>query len=154
MPVDLVLNAHRFVEDVIAGVAEELSDQVVENQLYDAIKVGDYHILITERASGASIRGEYEKEAVDQGLGPQLVLTLDQLKSRGIVETPNLPRRSIPNLPGHHKIFIQDAVTAEVRYFVTENQQWLELDRHKQICPKLRIMNVRQFLRVARRSSR
>lgn len=55
---------------------------------------------------------------------------------------------------GSHRVFIEDAVAAQIEYFVTDYQPWLQLDRDWQIRPDLRIVTGRQFVRLARQIDR
>jgi len=150
MPITLVLNSYYFVEDVIPGTLQELAGEEGESQLFKAISRNGHRMLITDRGAGVSIKREYETEAIKRGLGPQLVVVLDQLTAQRVAITPNVPRRPIPNLRGSHKIFIEDAVAAGVEYFLTEYGPWRRLDRDRRLCPNLRIVTARQFVRAVR----
>jgi len=152
MPVTLVLNSYYFVEDMIPGTLQELASEPAESPLFTGIRESGHRILITERGARASIKREYDTEAVKRGLGPQLVVVFDQLKAQGIVINPNTPRRHISNLGGRHRIFIEDAVAAQAGYLITQYQPWLRLNRNKQICPHVRIVDGLRFLRIARQT--
>jgi hypothetical protein len=154
MPVTLVLNSYYFVEDIISGTLQELASEPAESPLFTSIRESGHRILITERGARASIKRQYEIEAVKRGLGPQLVVVFDQLKAQGVVINSNPPRIQISNLGGHHRIFIEDAVAAQAGYFITEYEPWQKLNRNKQICPNLRIVTGRQFVRMARQIDR
>lgn len=130
-------------------------DMESESLLLETIEKGGHTILVTDRESRGnrlSIKREYAVEATKQGLGPQLAVVLDQLQNRGVVNVnTRLPRRLIPGLGTHHRVFIEDAVAVDVDYVVTEYEPWLNLDEDRNVCPNLRIVRADRFIRIANR---
>ena len=154
MPFTVVLDSLSFLEEVLPEVSALLGDETQESILYGAIRHGRHQILVTDRGGKASIKKEYETEATKRGAGPQLAQALLQLRDDGVVTDRNVPRRSIPNIPGYHRIFIEDAVAGSAAYFVTDHIPWLQLDKRRRIIGQLRIVNRSPFTRAARRSDR
>ena len=98
MTVTLVLNADRFLEDMVPGALQELADGQVESGLYSAIRSRGHRILVTYRASQPSIQKEYQTKAISEGLGTQFADAMDYLRTQGNILSPNLPRTPIPTV--------------------------------------------------------
>ena len=157
MPLTLVLNSHHFLEGVFPGTIQELAGEEVVSQLFRAIRDNGHRILVTDRVDRRSIKREYVTELRRRGLEgfvPQLQVVFDQLESEDVVVVrSNVARINIPNLTVRHQIFLEDAVAARVHLFITQNEGWLRLNRDRQICPDLEIMNADQFVKIAGETS-
>ena len=152
---DLVVNSYHFLRDILPATLQKLNGQEIESPLLQAVADNGHRILVTDRGTRDSVKNQYAMEAIKQGLGPRLVVVLDQLEAEGIVAIdPHVARRSIPNMRRPHKVFIEDAVSSGVRCFVTEYAPWLALNRDRQICPALTIVNANGFIRMANRNRR
>lgn len=103
MPVTLVLNSYYFIEEIIPGTLQELAKDTFESHLFQAIRNSGHRMLVTERGGRASIKREYQNEAVRMGLGPQLIVVLDHLNAQGNMINSNVARRPIRNLGGRHE---------------------------------------------------
>ena len=161
---NIVLNSFHFFDDIMPETFRSMANpdtnpqggnMAPENLLLETIEQGGHTILVTDRESRGnrlSIKREYAIEATSRGLGPQLAVVLDQLQNRGVVNVnTRLPRRQISGVGSHHRVFIEDAVAADVDYFVTEHEPWLNLDQDSDVCPNLRIVNSDRFMRIANR---
>ena len=153
MSATIVVDAYYFLNEIFLAVVQGLAEEYSESELLDAITKARHKILVTDRATGPSIKREYFTEATKRqrvGFGPQLVTVLNQLRVLALIVEPNLPHRAIHALGRtQHKIFIEDAVTSRAKYFVTKNKVWHRRDSNKRICPNLTILPAPRFIRIA-----
>ena len=155
MPVDLVLNSHRFLYDIAPAVqlAETEPDDApidpMEYELFNTITEGGHRIIITDRI----LRNEYEREAGKLNLTFQVPTIVDRLKSAGLSNTPRVPRITIPFLQSQHNVLLEDAVAANAQYFVTNNPVWCNLDRDMNRSYGVRVVTPSRFIRELRRRS-
>ena len=163
MPSTVILNSFHFLDDILPELVIFFSrsenpppmDVDVDQSpslLWQVIIEHRHTIVFSDRGERDSIKRQYSKEAIKRGRGPILAWVLDQLQIRELATvniTNRLPRKRIQNLPGPHPVFIDDAVTANAEYLVTDRGHWQALDRHRRFCPQLNIVDADRFIRMS-----
>ena len=134
-PVDtrLVLNS-RILNDIATvimgeqeeGIGEESAEREEEETANELLRVirQSHHVIC--RTDNLHWR-EYEQATHSYGMS-LLLPALQELEREGIVKRPHT--ESIPDLTGirqRHRMFFQEAIRTNSRYFITRRLEWLEL---------------------------